>query len=175
MKRIIPLAIFVLTIQLNSFSQAPSEKWQTCNALDKSFSVEIPIEAKAKKEDEKTVSCYYNLDNFRFSVNKSDFSLFKEQLSSLSKDQAIYYLAVLSIGIDNNPSEMTEKSINLNGIKGKEYLSQGKKRRGQFFLLGNDLFAVIFYGQNANDLQSPIANHFFDSFRIKKLSKNKNE
>ena len=99
---------------------------------------------------------------------------------SLSRDKLLTYLSVMIIGDDDDPWSTSESVIEVNGLKGKEYVwakeskvfEHGRSieifKRGRVFDESDKIYFIVFIGENAAELKSPFAEGFLNSFRLNK-------
>ena len=74
-------------------------------------------------------------------------------------------------GDDATPT--TEKPIRVNGLVGREYvysnaISENTYTRGRIFYTAGRIYIIVFVGTSAEDLMSPDADRFLNSFRIRR-------
>ena len=175
---------------------AQERAWRVYSSTDDRFTVEVPpairIVKTGERKNEATLGPNEreNLDsyaavyedasasqeegNFRVVVIKTPPGLFK----SLSRSELVSYLSVLLIGDDDDPKPTRERAINVNGLKGREYVWSRERnifengssselfRRGRIFDRGNKIYIIVFTGEQSDDLKSPTAEHFLNSLRL---------
>jgi hypothetical protein len=74
---------------------------------------------------------------------------------------------------DDDTSPTSEKEIQINGLSGKEY-SYAKDQsldiytKGRIFYTGRQIYIIVFRTRSPEDLTSPDAERFLNSFRLRK-------
>ena len=99
-------------------------------------------------------------------------------LDSISRQNLLTYLSVMLIGDDDDPWPTSQTIIKANGLTGKEYVWAKKAkvfeygstleifRRGRIFDQGDKIYVLVFDGESAAELKSPLADRFLNSFRL---------
>jgi len=77
------------------------------------------------------------------------------------------------IGGDDESEPTSRLDVNVNGLKGKEYIyakdiAFARYTRGRIFDAGERVYILIFKSSTAEDLSSEAATRFLDSFRLRK-------
>ena len=180
---ILALAVALLVIQSSLAAHAQNKGWRVYSPPDGSFSVELPAPLRkvasfegehgaslASDQRIRWASCYAAIEttpeDSRFGIivinGRAKF------LRWQPREEFLSYLRIL-IGDDDRPEPTSETVIHANGLKGKEYVyTSGMSTRGRIFDTGSRIYILVFVGRvgrDDEDLTSPAAERFFNSFR----------
>jgi hypothetical protein len=175
---------FMLFISLIAALDSDSPRWRVYSSPDKSFSVELPaplqrvtfFEGKHGASNEqgldadKNVSYYAALQSTP-KVREYGVIVIDEESKGLSppeREKRVAGLEFLIGGDDAIPT--SERTVHANGLTGKEYvyaeeIADGIYTRGRIFDAGKKIYVIVFRGRTAEDLSSPDAERFLNSFR----------
>ena len=172
-------------------TQGRPQGWRVYTPPDKSFSVELPAPLTRVKSfdgehginfdtdwDMRGITSYAaietTLDDCRFGIVVVSGKARKMFLrSSRPGRERFWYLSVIFIGDDDDATPDEEGEVRVNGLNGREYfyIRDGVSNtgeihtRGRIFDAGGRLYVVVFVGQKTDDLRSPDAERFLNSFR----------
>lgn len=81
-----------------------------------------------------------------------------------------WYLGAILIGNEDEPQPTSVKRVIVNGLKGREYIYThgGVSTRGRIFETRGRIYVIVFVGKNDEELTSPDAERFFNSFRLRR-------
>ena len=81
-----------------------------------------------------------------------------------------WYLGAVLIGNEDEAEPTSVKEIDANELKGKEYIYThgGVSTKGRIFETGGKIYVVVFVGRDDEDLTSPDAARFLNSFRLRR-------
>lgn len=190
--------IILVFFEANRVIYAQTENWRAYESPEKSFSVELPAPLMSiaacsgehgvgYKSEEKVVGMFLYADKqptedeskFCVAIIDTKSKEFKEY-DSIPRNELIEYLSIMAIGDDDDPTPDSEKEVESNGLKGREYIwERGEIKtanrstfslltRGRIFDIGDKICILIYIGNSAADLKSPAAERFFNSFRLLK-------
>jgi len=182
---ILALASILLFAQPSILACAQTGGWQLYTPLKQSFSVESPAplrkvesfsgEHQASLERSQRIhwaTCYAAIkttpDDSRFGIIVINAR--QKFIRSQPRDKLYWYLGAILIGNEDEAEPTSVKEINVNGLKGKEYIYTrgGVFTRGRIFEVGGKIYVVVFVGKDDNDLTSSDAERFLNSFRLRK-------
>lgn len=194
------LTCVLVVAQMSSVAHAEDKSWRAYSPPDASFSVELPAplrkvmsfegEHGASLEPDQEIkwaSCYAAIEttpkDSRFGIIVLETKSLRKILRSMSRDEALTSLSYTFLADDDETQYLKAPiEIKYNGLKGKEYFyvkesgyPYGNKlfTRGRIFDVGSKIYVTIFVGQNAQDLTSPVAERFLNSFRSLRRNKNR--
>lgn len=195
MKVAIMIAVVGLSLHLTCGIARSQTRWQTYTSPDGSFTVEAPAALRkvpsfdgehganlAADQQIQWATSYAaietNPEDARFGINVINGRL--KSMRSQPRAKLLWYLSAVLIGDEDNPDPDIQKRVNVNGLRGNEYFHIREHRRigngmtgeihtrGRIFDLGDRIYVVTFTGRNAEDLTSPDAERFLNSFRLRK-------
>lgn len=186
----------VKAAELN-LAHTQSGNWQTSAPHSQGFSIETPASLRAvqsfdgehgvdydpPQENRQDVSAYAAIEtepeDCRFGIIIISGRTRAGFLRSQPRDKIFWYLSVMLIGDDDDPSPDIEKEVDAGVVKGKEYFYIRDEQifpngrtgsihtRGRIFDTGQKLYVLVFVGQKTSDLTSPDAERFLNSFRLR--------
>jgi hypothetical protein len=195
MKNCITLMLLVILAVSNLIAFGQQQDWHVYLSVEDKFAVALPSavqitktgasknEASLDPDQRGSLDSY--ISTYEDKAQESKFRILiingrAKMFESMSRDSLLTYFSVMIIGDDDEPQSTSEKVIDVNGLKGKEYVwameskifEYGRSneifRRGRIFDSGDKIYVVVFVGENAADLKSPIAERFLNSFRLSK-------
>lgn len=192
MKAVVTITLVGLFLHFISSHVCAQTTWRTYLSPDKTFSVEAPAPlrevASFDGEHGATLdadqrydyaTCYAvfetNPEAARFGVAVVNGRL--KHIRSSPRSQLLWYLSAVLIGDEDNPNAKIEKRVSVNGLSGNEYFHIRENpngntgeihTRGRIFDTGSRIYVITYIGQNNEDLTSPEAERFLNSFRLKK-------
>lgn len=195
MKTYIILVLFsFLALVVSPITRAQRQDWHVYTSAEDEFTAEVPTLRLFKTNQAKNptrlgpgednsldsyISVYEETESpdqdskFKILVINGQAKIF----DSLSRDKLLTYLSVMIIGDDDDPRPTSETIVKVNGLNGREYvwateqkvLEYGSSfaifKRGRIFDEGSKIYVIVFVGENADELKSPAANRFLNSFR----------
>ena len=196
MKDYIALTLLITLVGSSLFAFGQQQDWHVYSSAEDKFAVALPPavqfariatsknEAGLDQDQENSLDSFTSIyedkvapeSKFRILVVNGRAKMF----NSISRGNLLTYLSVMIIGDDDDPQPTSERVIEMNGLKGKEYvwgkesktLEYGRTfemfKRGRIFDRGDKIYILVFIGDNAAELKSPIAERFLNSFRLSK-------
>ena len=179
----VAIVIVVIGLCLTGAASHAQTRWQTFTSPDKNFSVEVPAPFRkvagfsgehgvtlTSDQDDPSVTSYAVIettsDDVRFGLNVLEVP------KSMKSRPPLWYLGVILIGDDDHPQPKLEKRVNVNGLRGTEYVfnleTHEMHTRGRIFDTGRRIYVIIFVGRDLKDLTSVDAERFLNSFRLLK-------
>jgi hypothetical protein len=170
MKVAILIASLVLSVASTSHAQS---SWRVFSPPDKSLRIETPVPLSRIDNlyGDKSPDGYKAIDVFGgASKSRGSFLIViltpsEEMRSKHPNGNEIAGLEFVIGGDDAEP--LSEKVINVQGLKGKEFIYglDGKRTRGRILDAGERIFVLVYGSRKAKDNTSPSATRFFDSFQ----------
>jgi hypothetical protein len=175
----------LLFVQPSILAHAQTGSWRIYTPSKQSFSIEAPAplrkvesfsgEHQASLERSQRIdwaTCYAAIET---TPEASPFGIIvinarQKFIRSQPRDKLYWYLGAVLIGNEDEAEPINVKEINVNGLKGKEYIYTrgGVSTRGRIFEVGGKIYVVVFVGKDDNDLTSFDAERFLNSFRLRK-------
>ena len=186
---IFTLAVVSLVAQTSHVAYAQNKEWQVYSPPDKSFSVELPAPLRPVMSfsGEHNASldpgqksgwcpCYAAIettpDDSRFGIIVINAKQKFLRSQPREGEYGLYwYLGANLVGNEDEAEPTSVKEISANGLKGKEYIytytRNGVSTRGRIFETSGRIYVIVFVGKDDNDLTSPDAERFLNSFRLR--------
>ena len=188
------IVLSLLFIALLGIARAQNGSWQVHSPSKSGFSIETPAplrevmsfsgEHQASLDPEQKSGwcpCYAAIET---TPEDSRFGIIvinarQKVLRSQPREGEYglhWYLGAVLIGNEDEAEPTSVKEINVNGLKGKEYIYTrgGVSTRGRIFETGGKIYVVVFVGKDDNDLTSPDAERFLNSFRLRGRKQKRN-
>ncbi len=191
-------AIIFLVPHMNGIACAQNKNWRIYSPPNKSFNVELPAPLRrvmsfegehgaslAPDQNIRWATCYAaietNSEESRFGIIVINERTRARFLRLQKREKYLEGLSWLFFADDDETQFMKAPvAITHDGLAGKEYFyvkesSYGSNlfTRGRIFDTGNKTYVIVFVGQNAEDLRSPDAERFLNSFHIRKSRRNR--
>lgn len=175
--------LMLLTL-LMTLEQRHAQSWRVYSPPDKSFSIELPAplrrvtffegktgaSSEAGLDVDKNVSSYAALQSAP-KVREYGVIVIDGRSKELDPVERRKRVAGLDFVIGGDDATPTSKStVQANGLTGKEYvyakeIGDGIYTRGRVFDAGKRIYVIVFRARTAEDLGSPDAERFLNSFR----------
>lgn len=188
---ILASAMVLLSAQTCGVAHAQNRSWRVDSPRGGGFSVEVPAPLRRvvwfegehgatlePDQGKKGASCYAVIEttpkDSRFGVTVIS------PRAGVSRPEGraefLHYLRIF-VGDDDRAEPEVERAIRAHGLAGKEYFYMKKEdplyTRGRIFDAGDRIYVVVFVGRTAEDLTSPDAERFLNSFRARARRKHK--
>ena len=198
LNKVYNLLVFLTVVSVAPVAQGQSRDWRVYSSADDHFTVEVPADRRIIKTSEskneatlgldqrESLPSYFSayqdasapneLSKFLIVVINGRAGIFK----SLSRSSPVRYLSVMLIGDDDDPYPTRIRASRVNGLEGKEYVWAKKAKvlengstneifkRGRIFDRGDEIYVIVFIGENSDELRSPTAERFLNSLRLQK-------
>ncbi|MDQ3803162.1 MAG: hypothetical protein M3416_04835 [Acidobacteriota bacterium] len=168
-------------------AQAPTAGWRVYSPPHQSFSVESPAPLRKvqsfsgehqasleRNQKNHWAACYAAIEttpeDSRFGVVVINARQKFIRSQPREEPRGLYwYLGAILIGNEDEAEPTSVKGIDVNGLKGKEYVytGGGVSTRGRIFETGGKIYVVVFVGKDDKDLTSSDAERFLNSFRVR--------
>ncbi len=189
------LLVILVVAPLDLIVRGQSRDWRVYSSTDDQFTVEIPATSRMVKTNERknranhgpdqseSLASYISLYEDDPSGQYSRFKVFvingkADIFKSFSRSDLLEYLSIMVIGDDDDPKPTSEKGIEVNRLKGREYVWSKESKvfeygrsneiftRGRIFDQGDKIYIIVFIGENSDGLKSPTAERFMSSLRL---------
>lgn len=190
--RVIQISTLLFLIaQTCLLARAQDAGWRVYSPPRQSFSVESPAPLRkvesfsgehnaSLERDQRNdwASCYAAIETtpgdsrFGVVVINAGQKFFRSQLRE-DREGLYWYLGAILIGNEDEPEPTSVKEINVNGLKGREYIYTrgGVSTRGRIFETGGKIYVIVFVGKDVADLTSSDSTRFLNSFRLRGRSR----
>jgi hypothetical protein len=197
MKTVSVLTLAVLLIVQGGFIYAQNGNWRVSYPPHSGFSIETPVPLLKvisfdgehgvnydPGENSRDISSYAAVESSpeecRFGIIVISGRTRARFLRSGPGNELFWYLGAMLIGDDDDPDPERVKVVWADGLKGKEYFYIRKNQdfpngrtgafntRGRIFDTGNEIYVIVFVGQKIDDLTSLDAEHFLNSFHLRR-------
>jgi hypothetical protein len=193
MKLAIIFALTVFSLAPQASGMAYAQNWRIYSPPNKHFDVELPAplrrvmsyegEHGANLEPDQNIgwaTCYAAIETVpeesRFGIVVVNRKARGKFLRSQNLGKYLEYLSWIFIGDDDETQLMrVPVEVKFNGLTGMEhvYIKEDTRNnvtlytRGRIFDTGNKTYVLVFVGKNVEDLTSPAAERFLNSFRLR--------
>jgi hypothetical protein len=191
------LTCVIAVALLSNVSYAQNKSWRSYSLPDSSFSIELPAplrkvmsfegEHGASLEPDQKIqwaTCYAAIEtspeDSRFGIIIIGTKFLRKIRRLMSRKELLTSLSYTFFADDDETQYLRRPvGVQQNGLTGREYfyvkehsLSCCLYTRGRIFDAGSRIYVLVFVGRDSEDLRSPAANRFLNTFRLRWRNRN---
>lgn len=187
------LTCVLVVARMSGVPHAQDRSWRTYSPPGSSFSVELPAPLRRvmsfegehgaslePDQEMKGAHCYAAIEttpgDSRFGVIAFKTSALRKVFRSTPREEFLVSLSYTFLADDDETQYLRAPvEIKHNGLRAREYFyvkasehphGSALYTRGRIYDVGGNIYVTVFVGRNAQDLTSPDAERFLNSFRL---------